>query len=75
MHQAYSFYLVFEIMSAFLRILSMDWIENEYGSMNIGDERLNKRAKQLLKRFSDKPMESIPSSCKGWSETRAAYRL
>jgi len=42
----------------------MDWIENEYGSMNIGDERLNKRAKQLLKCFSDKPMESIPASCK-----------
>lgn len=53
----------------------MDWIENEYGSMNIGDERLNKRAKQLLKRFSDKPMESIPASCKGWSETKAAYRF
>ncbi len=53
----------------------MDWIENEYGSMNIGDERLNKRAKHLLKCFSDKPMESIPASCKGWSETKAAYRF
>lgn len=27
----------------------MDWVENEYGSVNIGDQRLNKRAKQLLK--------------------------
>ena len=49
----------------------MGWIENEYGSMNIGDERLDKREKKLLKRFSDKPMESIPASCKGWSETKA----
>ena len=32
----------------------MDWIENEYSSMNIGDKRLNKRAKQLLKRLSIK---------------------
>lgn len=53
----------------------MDWIENEYGSVSIGDQRLNKRAKHLLKRFSDKPMESIPESCKGWPETKAAYRF
>lgn len=53
----------------------MDWIESECSSMNIGDERLNKRAKHLLKRFSAKPMESIPASCKGWSETKAAYRF
>ena len=32
----------------------MDWIENEYSSMNIGDKRLNKRAKQRLKFFRDK---------------------
>ena len=53
----------------------MDWIENEYGTLEIGDTRLNKRAKQLLKRFSDTPMESIPGSCKGWAETKAAYRF
>lgn len=53
----------------------MDWITHEYGSVNIGDQRLNKRAKQLLKRFSDTPMESIPGSCKGWPETKAAYRF
>lgn len=53
----------------------MDWINHEYGSVHIGDERLNKRAKKLLKTFSDKPMESIPESCKGWQETKAAYRF
>lgn len=53
----------------------MDWVSQEYDSVNIGDARLNKRAKQLLKRFSDKPMESIPGSCKGWAETKAAYRF
>ncbi|SCY16734.1 Transposase DNA-binding, partial [Legionella israelensis DSM 19235] len=53
----------------------MDWIDHEYGSVNIGDQRLNKRAKELLKRFSDKPTSSIPESCKGWSETKAAYRF
>ena len=29
----------------------MDWIENEYGTGDLGDNRLNKRAKKLLKRF------------------------
>ena len=53
----------------------MDWITQEYDSINIGDKRLNKRAKQLLKRFSDSPIESIPESCKGWGETKAAYRF
>lgn len=53
----------------------MDWITQEYGSINIGDERLNKRAKQLLKRFSDTPLESIPERCKGWAETKATYRF
>lgn len=53
----------------------MDWIEREYGSVNVGDQRLNKRARHLLKRFSDTPMQSIPESCKGWSETKAAYRF
>jgi IS4 transposase len=53
----------------------MNWIENEYGSINLGDKRLNARAKLLLKQLSHKPMESIPASCKGWGETKAAYRF
>src|SRR5262245_42923415 len=55
--------------------LSMDWVENECGSMNLGDKRLNARAKLLLKQLSNKPMESIPACCKGWAETKAAYRF
>lgn len=53
----------------------MDWIEDELGSVNMGDKRLNKRAKTLLKRFSANPRASIPESCKGWQETKAAYRF
>lgn len=53
----------------------MDWAAKEYNSINLGDSRLNKRAKKLLKQFSDTPMESIPGSCRGWSETKAAYRF
>jgi hypothetical protein len=53
----------------------MDWIAQEYNSLKLGDKRLNKRAKQLLKNFSDNPTKSIPNSCKSWTETKAAYRF
>lgn len=53
----------------------MDFVESEYGSVNFGDKRLNDRGKQLFRRFSNKPMASIPGSCEGWTETKAAYRF
>jgi Transposase Tn5 dimerisation domain/Transposase DNA-binding len=53
----------------------MDFIQSEYGSVNFGDKRLNERGKLLLKRLSNKPMDSIPGSCNGWAETKAAYRF
>jgi hypothetical protein len=53
----------------------MNWAESEYGLIDLGDKRLNGRAKKLLKQFGDTPMESIPGSCQGWTETKAAYRF
>ncbi|SEG25016.1 Transposase DNA-binding, partial [Legionella quinlivanii DSM 21216] len=53
----------------------MEWVEDELGCVNIGDERLNKRAKTILKRLGANPSASIPESCKGWQETKAAYRF
>lgn len=43
--------------------------------MALSDERLNKRAKKMMERFSAKPAASIPMACKGWAETLAAYRF
>src|SRR5258708_27823263 len=51
------------------------WIEHELRTVNLPDERLNKRYRILLDRFSDKPTLSIPAACNGWSETQAAYRF
>lgn len=58
-----------------LGIVSMDWVENEFLSLNLSDKRLNKRAKKLMKTLSDTPENSIPAACKSWSETKAAYRF
>lgn len=43
--------------------------------MDLGDERLNKRAKTLMERFSAKPTASIPMASQGWAETIATYRF
>jgi hypothetical protein len=53
----------------------MDWIAEELKSMNLGDKRLNKRAKIILNALSGSPEKSIPSAHNGWSETKAAYRF
>jgi hypothetical protein len=51
------------------------WVENELRTVNLPDERLNKRYRLLLDRFGGKPTLSIPAACNGWSETQAAYRF
>ncbi|MCP3911319.1 MAG: IS4 family transposase, partial [Actinomycetia bacterium] len=40
-----------------------------------GDARRNRRAQRVLGQLGDKPRESIPGACGGWTETRAVYRL
>lgn len=52
-----------------------DWVARELASIDLGDERLNARAEVLLGRLGDKPQASIPAACKGWNETKAAYRF
>ena len=51
------------------------WIEAEAKSVDLGDERLNRRYELLLDCLSDKPSLSIPAACQGWAETTAAYRF
>lgn len=53
----------------------MDWVEEELSYLDLGDTRLNKRAKRIVTNFINNPMKSIPESCKGWAETKAAYRF
>ena len=43
--------------------------------MDLGDERLNKRAKKVVETLAAKPTASIPMACNGWSETIATYRF
>ena len=53
----------------------MSALAAELTRIDLGDRRLNRRARRILEKFGQKPTVSIPAACGGWGETRAAYRL
>jgi len=53
----------------------MSALAAEFEAIDLGDLRLNRRARKVLAKLGDKPTVSIPSACGGWDETRGAYRL
>jgi len=53
----------------------MSWVSDELCGIDLGDKRLNKRAFKLLDSLGQNPEANIPEACKGWSETKAAYRF
>jgi hypothetical protein len=55
--------------------VAQQWTEQEFAGLDLGDARLNKRAKRMMERFSANPTASIPDACDSWSETCAAYRF
>lgn len=52
-----------------------DWVVAETSSVELGDERLNRRLELVLRRLAAQPDKSIPAASRGWSETQAAYRF
>ncbi|NHZ67138.1 IS4 family transposase, partial [Massilia sp. CCM 8694] len=55
--------------------MTQRWTDDEFADLNLGDGRLNKRARTLMDTFAAKPASSIPEACDSWSETCAAYRF
>ena len=51
------------------------WVDEEFETLDLGDPRRDRRAKELVKRFASRPTASIPGACEGWAETMAAYRF
>jgi len=50
-------------------------IAHEFADIDLGDERLNRRAVELLETMAENPAASINSACSGWGDTLAAYRF
>ena len=53
----------------------MNWAEEEFSAIDLGDARLNKRTALLAERLARSPATSIPQACNGSHETQAAYRF
>ena len=53
----------------------MGWAETEFETIDLGDERRNKRAIRLIERLSAQPTASVPQACGDWADTMAAYRF
>jgi hypothetical protein len=51
---------------------STPWTQTEFEQLELGDARLNKRARLLMQRLAADPMASVPKACQGWGETMAA---
>lgn len=54
---------------------STPWTPTEFEQLDLGDARLNKRARLLMERMAAEPTASVPQACHGWGETIAAYRF
>ena len=51
------------------------WSEWEFEQVNLGDQRLNKRLKQLAEDLSAVPEATINQASQDWVATKAAYRF
>ena len=52
-----------------------DWVEQELQYLVLGDERLEARARKIIRDFSQNPTASIPEFCGDWAATKAAYQF
>jgi hypothetical protein len=51
------------------------WVAVEMAESQMDDARHVNRLAKLLNELSERPANSIPSACRGWTETVAAYRF
>jgi hypothetical protein len=51
------------------------WITEELRTVDLNDQRLNKRLHLILSQLAARPTASIPAACGGCAETNAAYRF
>jgi hypothetical protein len=50
-------------------------VEEDFGGVDLGDKRLNRRLLKIAGQFYAKPDASPKAACGGWAETNAAYRF
>jgi Druantia protein DruA/Transposase DNA-binding/Transposase Tn5 dimerisation domain len=58
-----------------VRPARQDWAEIEFGEVQLGDQRLNRRLLVLARDFYARPQAQIPQACQTRAKTQAAYRF
>jgi hypothetical protein len=53
----------------------VDWVRHEFGTVDLGDERLNKRLIKTVQFLLASPLSPINEACPTWADTQGAYRL
>jgi hypothetical protein len=51
------------------------WCSKEFGSVQLGDNRLNRRLLKVANDLLNNPTEPIHAACGNWPKAKAAYRL
>lgn len=52
-----------------------DWIREDFGRVDLGDPRLNRRRRTIVEPFYDPPDASPKAACGGWAEVTGADRF
>jgi hypothetical protein len=52
-----------------------DWADEEFGGVELGDGRLNRRLRTLARDVYAQPQAQLPQACGTRAKTKAAYRL
>lgn len=55
--------------------VATDWADEEFGSVALGDRRLNRRLRTLARDVYAQPQAQLPQACGTRAKTKAAYRL
>jgi hypothetical protein len=55
-------------------VVSRDWVEAEFKTLDVGDPRREKRVRQMAGDFFANLGRSIPHASAGWAGAKAAYR-
>ena len=53
----------------------VDWAQEQFGPVDLGDKRLNRRVVKVAAAMAADPAGSIPKQNRHWKQTKGAYRL
>ena len=53
----------------------MSWVDAEFETVNLGDQRLNRRAVYIVEELGLAPGRTIPQTFQSWGEIKACYNF